>query len=75
MVSWRTSGGPVGFQALEWNFFELPEVTRFGKILEPYVVVRDSLAEETLEENTDMNLSPSCEFFLSMVKQKNIYPN
>lgn len=47
----------------------------FGKILEPYVVVRDSLAEETLEENTDMNLSPSCEFFLSMVKQKNIYPN
>ncbi|PKU36180.1 hypothetical protein llap_13517 [Limosa lapponica baueri] len=66
VVSWRTSGGPMGFQALKWNFLELPEVTRFGKTLEPYVVVRDSLAEETLEENTDMNLSLSCEFFLSM---------
>lgn len=56
------------FQALEWNFLELPEVTRFGKTPEAYVVVRDSLAEETLEENTVVNLSLSCEFFLSMVK-------
>lgn len=53
----------MGFQALEWNFQELPEVITFGKTLEQYVVVRDSLDEETLEENTDMNLSLSCEFF------------
>jgi len=58
----------MGFQAPGWNFFELPEVTTFGRTLKPYVVVRDSLAEESLEENTDMNLSLSCEFFLSMVK-------
>lgn len=53
------------FQASGWNFLELPEITRLGKSLEPYVLVRDPLAEET-----DMNLSLSCEFFLSMVKKK-----
>lgn len=26
VVSWRASGGPVGFQALEWNLLELPQV-------------------------------------------------
>ncbi|XP_009332851.1 PREDICTED: eukaryotic translation initiation factor 3 subunit M [Pygoscelis adeliae] len=73
VVSWRTSGGLMEFQALEWNFLELREVTRFGKTLEAYVVVRDSLAEETLEENTEVNLSLSCEFFLSMAAELRAY--
>lgn len=51
------------------EFSELPEVTKFGKPLEPYAVAKDSLAEETLENNTDINLSLSCEFFLSMVNK------
>lgn len=60
---------PNGIPGSRMEFSELPEVTKFGKTLEPFVVARDSLAEETLEKNTDINLSLSCEFFLSMVNK------
>lgn len=53
---------PNGIPGSRMEFSELPEVTKFGKTLEPF-------AEETLEKNTDINPSLSCEFFLSMVNK------